>query len=319
MKPIGGYFELADREQGDFIHKQGVLLNTGRNALEWILLSLGKIKKIYLPYYTCDVVLEPLRRLDIPWHFYQINKKLEIDEIVFPGTDEYIIVNNYFGVKDDYITQMVAKYGSKIIVDCAQAFFAPVLPGTKMFYSPRKFVGVADGGIAYGVAKKLDFIDEYDSSRNSHHLIIRKEQGAEAGFSKYRADEALLDNQLPQRMSAYTKDILEHIDYQTIIKKRRENYSILETVLSQYNLLTLPPLSSFSAPMVYPLMVENGYIMRKNLIGNKVFVPRFWPNEFVPNALIDGLKPSEVVLPLPIDQRYGSEEMKRIINLIQQH
>ena len=115
MKPIGGYFELANREQGDFIHKHGTLLNTGRNSLEWILLSLGKVKKVYLPYYTCDVVLEPLKRLDIPFQFYQINNKLEIDEEVLPNSDEYIIVNNYFGVKDAYVAQMAAKYGSKII------------------------------------------------------------------------------------------------------------------------------------------------------------------------------------------------------------
>ena len=34
MKVIGGYFELADYEEGKgFPHKDGILLNTGRNAL----------------------------------------------------------------------------------------------------------------------------------------------------------------------------------------------------------------------------------------------------------------------------------------------
>ena len=57
MQAIGGYFELADYEQGDgFPHQDGILLNTGRNALEYILRCIGEVKRVYLPYYTCEVV-----------------------------------------------------------------------------------------------------------------------------------------------------------------------------------------------------------------------------------------------------------------------
>ena len=63
MKVIGGYFELADIEQANnFPHKNGILLNTGRNALEYILSSIKDVKLIYLPYFTCEVVLEPIKR-----------------------------------------------------------------------------------------------------------------------------------------------------------------------------------------------------------------------------------------------------------------
>ena len=48
MKAIGGYFELADYEEGSvFPHQDGILLNTGRNALEYILRSIGEVKHIY--------------------------------------------------------------------------------------------------------------------------------------------------------------------------------------------------------------------------------------------------------------------------------
>ena len=54
MKAIGGNFELDDYEEGrGFPHQNGILLNTGRNALEYILRSIGEVKGIYLPYYTC--------------------------------------------------------------------------------------------------------------------------------------------------------------------------------------------------------------------------------------------------------------------------
>ena len=70
MEAIGGYFELPDYEEGVFPHQDGILLNTGRNALEYILRSIGDAKRVYLPYYTCEVVLEPLKKLHIPWTFY---------------------------------------------------------------------------------------------------------------------------------------------------------------------------------------------------------------------------------------------------------
>lgn len=316
MKPIGGYFEIADREQGVFIHSNGTLLNTGRNALEWILLSLGKVERVYIPSYTCDVVLEPLVRLEIPWSYYKIDKNLEVAEDISLEPREYIVVNNYFGVKDSYIQQIATKYGDRLIVDCAQAFFAKPLPGVKTCYSARKFVGVSDGGVAYGCNNDLSALAEDDTSNHSQHLFIRKQHGAEAGFADYRKDEEMLDNQVPKRMSSFTKDILNNIDYPVIVEKRRNNYSFLADELSQRNLLSLPPIDTFVAPMCYPFMVENGDELRKKLIEKKVFVPRFWPNENIPESSINSLILSKSILPLPCDQRYGKEEMNRIIEII---
>lgn len=319
MKPIGGYFELADKEEcRDYPHPNGILLNTGRNALEFILQSLGHVQKVYLPYYTCEVVLEPLKRLGIAWQFYHINTNLEMTENIVPCQDEYVIVNNYFGIKDQYISQMVAVYGDHLIVDCAQAFFAPIIEGIKCFFSARKFVGVADGGVAYSFNNNLsvETLEEDDSSNHSDHLILRKEKGAEAGFATYREDEEKLDNQPVRKMSSYTKDILLHIDYKNVIEQRRKNYLILESALCRFNLLKLPSFDSFVCPMAYPLMVENGVDLRKQLIENKVFVPRFWPNENIADETINEIVLSEMILPIPCDQRYDIEDIERIIKLI---
>ena len=49
MDAIGGYFELADCEQADnFPHINGVLLNTGRDALEYILHTNKRINIRYI-------------------------------------------------------------------------------------------------------------------------------------------------------------------------------------------------------------------------------------------------------------------------------
>lgn len=319
MEPIGGYFELADRcEKSVFPHHKGILLNTGRNALEFILRSIGNVRRVYLPYYTCEVVLEPLRKLSIPWSYYSINPALEMADRVELGENEFLIVNNYFGIKDGYIREMASVYKDRLIADCAQAFFAEPLAGIKAFYSCRKFVGVADGGVAYpGAPVGTTDYPEDNTSDHDSHLYTRIESGAEAGFREFQENEGKLDNQPIRSMSRKTKDILEHIDYSMVVERRRENWQYLHSQLKDRNQLSLPAPDSFACSMVYPFMVQSGESLRRRLNEKKVFVARYWPN-----VVDDGTHGTEYLLrnnclALPCDQRYEKDDMKRIVDLLE--
>ena len=318
IKVIGGYFELADLDhECSNLPIEGVALNTCRNALEYIILQLADAKRIFVPYYTCEAVIEPLKRLPIEYEFYHINEHLEIVEELSLEEGDYLIANNYFGIKDAYIAVLVKKYGDRLIVDNAQALFAPVLPNIKAAYSMRKYVGVSDGGFALGVSTTCTVDYEEDNSlEHDSHLYIRKEKGAEAGFKDYQANESKLDNQPIQRMSHQTKEILSHIDYNYVIEKRRKNYQYLSNILQEKNLLQLPSIDSFICPMVYPFMTDDESL-RGRLIHNKVFVARYWPNvlEWCQEDELE-YKLATKIIPLPIDQRYGIEEMNRIIKII---
>lgn len=318
IKAVGGYFELADKDcEYASMPVEGVALNTCRNALEYIILHLPDAKRIYVPYYTCEAVIEPLKRLPVEYVFYHINEQLEIAEEFVLQEGDYLIANNYFGVKDAYIAKLADRYGDKLIVDNAQALFAPVLPEIKAVYSTRKYVGVADGGFAVGISAEsaLGFETD-DSSEHDSHLFIRKEKGAEAGFKDYQVNERKLDNQLIRRMSPQTQSILSHIDYEAVIQQRRLNYLFLSDALGEMNLLQLPPMDSFACPMVYPFMTNDGSL-RAQLIENKVFVARYWPNvlEWCSNDDIE-YRLATGIIPLPIDQRYCEKIMQIIINLI---
>ena len=72
MNEFGGYFELELNEGKDY-HAGAIKLNTGRNALEYIL-RVNKYKKIYLPFFTCDVLLQPIEKLKIDTEFYHIDR-----------------------------------------------------------------------------------------------------------------------------------------------------------------------------------------------------------------------------------------------------
>ena len=304
-------------EFGVFPHHKGRLLNTGRNALEFILRSIGRVHRVYLPYYTCEVVFEPLRKLSIPWSFYAIDLNLEMTDKLELGEDEYLIANNYFGLKDAYIRTLSSIYGNRLIVDCAQAFFAEPLSGIKSFYSCRKFVGVADGGVAY-VGTPVDSVDFPEDSTSDHdsHLYTRREFGAEAGFKEFQENERKLDDQPIRSMSGKTKEILGHIDYEMVVNRRRTNWQYLYSLLQERNHLSLPCLDSFACPMVYPFMVEDGERLRRKLIEGKVFVAKYWPN-----VVDDGIHKTEFLLSnqivsIPCDQRYQEEDMERIVELL---
>lgn len=318
IKAIGGYLELADKDcECGAMPVKGIALNTCRNALEYIILQLPDAKRIFVPYYTCEAVIEPLKRLPVEYVFYHIDEQLEMAKEIDLKEGDYLIANNYFGVKDAYITELADRYGERLIVDNAQALFAPVLPAIKAAYSTRKFVGVADGGFAVGVSAESALDYELDNSSNhDSHLLIRKEKGAEAGFRDYQANECKLDNQPIRRMSPQTQSILSHIDYETVIQQRRQNYRFLSEALGEMNLIQLPFMDSFACPMVYPLMT-NDESLRARLIENKVFVARYWPNvlEWCSNEDIEYELASRVI-PLPIDQRYTEDDMRKIICMI---
>lgn len=314
MRPIGGYFELADRENGFFRHRQGFLLNTGRNALEFILRSIGNVSRVYLPFYTCEAVLEPLKKLSIPWSYYSVNRNFEMAETVNPGEHEYLIANNYFGIKDEYIHKLSLIYRDRLIVDCAQAFFAEPISGIKAFYSCRKFVGVADGGVAY-IDDDICSFDYPEDNTSDHdgHLYTRKIYGAEAGYQEFRVNENKLANQPILAMSRKTKDALENIDYGKVVSRRRANWHYLHSCLKESNLLSLPEEDTFKCPMVYVYGVSDGERLRRELINQKVFVPRYWPT-----ITDDGIHRTEYLLSrqgiaIPCDQRYDVEDMKRIV------
>jgi hypothetical protein len=313
MDAIGGYFslELPLREE---YHKNAIRLNTGRNCLEYILRARS-YKKVYIPYYTCEVILEPFKKLGIPYEFYHIDIHFEIRDRFTLKADEALLYTNYFGLKQRYVEQLAEETGSRLIVDNTQAFYAQPIQGIDTFYTCRKFFGVADGAYLY-TDKLLDEEFKQDESYDRMaHLLKRIDLSAEQGFADFRRVDDGLDNQPIRRMSKLTQRIMQSVDYEAAAKKRRENYQMLQEVLGEENSLVLP-FEDDAVPMVYPFLAPiKG--LREKLIENKIFVARYWPNvlEWTTEKDIEYLLAYQMQ-PLPIDQRYGREDMTRIIEIV---
>lgn len=316
MEAIGGYFslELPLREE---YHKNAIRLNTGRNCLEYILRTRG-YTKVYVPYYTCEAVMEPIYKLGISYEFYHVDIHFEIIDRFTLKADEALLYTNYFGLKQRYVEQLAEKTGTRLIVDNTQAFYAKPIQGIDTFYTCRKFFGVADGAYLY-TDKLLDEEFVQDESYNRMvHLLKRIDLSAEQGFSDFRKVDDGLDNQPINRMSKLTQRIMQSIDYKAAAKMRRENFLMLHETLGVENNLQLT-LEEDAVPMIYPFLAPLKEL-REKLIENKVFVARYWPNvlEWTTKDDIEYLLAYQMQ-PLPIDQRYGKDEMDFIINIILHH
>lgn len=317
MIPIGGYFELELPVCGGFLHDDGVLLNSGRNALEYVLRALGGVSHVHIPYYTCDVILEPLDKLGIPYSFYHVNQNLEFDELPTLQNDEFLIYTNYFGIKDEYVKTLARSYGSQLIVDNAQAWFSQPIMGINTIYSPRKFVGIPDGGVAYCIKNTDEKSYEQDVSYDRcSHLLKRMDIGSSEGYADFKSNSNKLSGQPIKLMSNMTRKMLSSIDFEVVKNRRRENFKYLQEHLENMNCLETPSINTFACPMVYPYLT-NDLSLRQRLIENKVFVATYWPNVFEWCKPEDWeYKLAESTVFIPIDQRYGVEDMKRIIDTI---
>lgn len=312
---IGGYFEL-ELPKGKEYHKNALRLNTGRNAFEYILRA-KQYKKVYLPYYTCDVMLEPIEKLDLEVEFYHIDEKLlPVFDYSKVKDSEVFVYTNYFGVCDNNV-DVVAQQCKNLIVDNSQAFYSKPLKGIDTFYSPRKFFGVPDGAYLYTDTLLDDKLETDISYQRFEHLLGRIDIGPEEFYSLFRSNDISFKGQPIKKMSNLTQRLLTSIDFKSIAEKRKRNYEYLSSKLTDTNLLNINMTRS-SVPLVYPYLANVGVELKKKLIQNKVFVATYWPNvlEWCKKESFESRLTSNLVN-IPIDQRYDEiTDMKQILELI---
>lgn len=309
MNAIGGYFELELSKNLEY-HQNALRLNTGRNALEYILEST-RYDKIYIPYFTCDVLLQPIQKLKIEFEFYKIDEKFEpIFDYSKIQQKECFLYTNYFGLKDLFINKLSQKC-KNVIVDNAQSFYSEPIKNVDTFYSPRKFFGIPDGAYLYS-SKRIERDLLQDSSyERFEHLLKRIDQSAEEGYEKFALNDQKLDNLSILKMSNLTKRMLESIDYISSAKRRIDNYVYLDKKLKKYNKLKIE-FNQDQVPMVYPFWATKE--IRIKLLENKIYTAIYWPNinDWCNEEDLEYKMMNEIIY-LPIDQRYGKFEMDIIV------
>ena len=316
MNAIGGYFELELRNTGTLYHEDAAALNSGRNALEYILTAGPRYDKVYLPYYTCDVMLQTLKRLNYTVRFYSLDSDL-LPQIEGVGGSDVLVYVNYFGIVNSNVRLVYRKYRN-VIIDNAQAFFIKPLKNVPTLYSPRKFFGIPDGGFAYPKGLVESRLNRDKSIGRLGHLIKRTEDGPEAGYEAFKKNDATLKRVPMRRMSSITERLLRNIDFNESMRRRNANFQFLHRSLRKLNeLSSLIEADELRGPMAYPFLKKGNAKRRSHLHSQKIYVATYWPNVYKWSR--KGSREfymADNLLPLPVDQRYSLTEMATILEAL---
>lgn len=316
---IGGYFGLEISSGHKSYHSTPYKLKSGRAAISFIIKYL-KPKLVYVPYYTCNALLEPFGTLDTEYKFYAINEHLEIADPPELKSGELLIYINYYDVKRDYAERLSQRYRDQLVVDCTQAFF---LKGNNVSWylnSSRKFFGVPDGCDLY-IPAGHNLLAEYNrltanTNYITEHLTARFKGETQLGYDFFCQNEQL-NGQGVFKMSSLSANLLSNVNYKKASENRQRNFRYMHQQLSNTNLLVIDdPFSP--APSFYPYLPHRA-IDKKLFWDNKIFIPNFWTDCLTrdeTDAFAFEKELTRKILPIPIDHRYLPADFDRLLSLL---
>lgn len=310
MKPVGGFFELELNPGGKtHCHPGALALCSGRACLLQIL-QKTRPSQAWLPFYVCDSVLEPFDRLHIPYSFFAIDESLEPRLPTGLSESACILFVNYFGLKKEAAEGLPGRTRAHVIIDDTQAFFERGHDQAWSFNSARKFFGVPDGGYAYGPELALLVPANRNDDVRFEHLMNRLLGRQELAYQQFVESERHVPCEL-LGPSLLSERLLRAIDYASAKRSRVENFQRLHERLGPWNQLKLNlDRLGEAVPLCYPFLPESN-VRHESLWERSVFVPRLWPE--VQQRAGSGFDwerdLASRLLPLPIDHRYGAEEM----------
>ena len=306
MKEIGGYFGLEDLPSHEY-HKQAVAVNSGRNAIAY-LIRARKIRKLYIPYYLCDSVACVCKRECCTYEQYHISDDFQPLFEKALAEDEWLYIVNYFGQLENE-EDLKRRYGN-IIIDNVQAFFRKPSSHIDTIYSCRKFFGVPDGGYVYSDVCLDGLVTDVSKGRMTH-VLGRYEGMASDYYQLFVHNDGSFYNMELKLMSRLTHNILGAVDYGKVKEQRENNFRYLHQILAEYNKLDI---QCPEGPYAYPFYCVNGMALKRKLASEKIYVPTLWPDAVQYGGLESDY--AENILPLPCDQRYDINDMRFIVKEI---
>ena len=316
------HFEINKKNSGYYAEYESSMIDVdcGRSALQYILENY-RFQRIWLPIYNCPTVEKRIKEIsDIEICWYNINNLFLPDlEIEHLKSGDVLLWVNYFGMMPDSVIDSVVDLQNycdvRIIVDNIPAYFSK--PRLKAFnmYSCRKFIGVPDGGHVIGNSVIKTELPLYSTADNYYYLLKAIETGSNSAYGDYQESEKrFLKSRTAFGMPKLTKRILESVDYEKIIIKRKENFLALHEILKNSNRMDIN--ISTNTPSVYPYLTTSKQL-RDKLIDNKIYISRFWKHVLTNELANDFEKDlAEYLIPLPIDQRYERSDMNYIASKV---
>jgi dTDP-4-amino-4,6-dideoxygalactose transaminase len=335
-KIIGGVFGLdptiveTKRSAPRFLNADNLFLVNGTSALTLLIRDLQP-SQVWLPSYSCIALPLAARHAGGATRFYAIGYDLEfkslswLDEVT-PG--DLVVMIHYFGFPiSSKCVDLVRARGALVAEDATQALLSDGVGsrGDFAIFSPRKFLGVPDGGILL-LNRPLDIPDAAFAAppaiwwlKAFNATALRREFDIHGGsrdwFRLFQEAEATAPVG-SFRMSELSRTLLTHcFDYDAIARRRQANFDRLAADLADMALFPIRP--SSVVPLAFPIQVKDRDRVRTALFARNIYPPVHWDLKgVVPTAFTDSHRLSSNILSLPCDQRYDERDMDRMITAV---
>jgi dTDP-4-amino-4,6-dideoxygalactose transaminase len=328
---IGGGFGLAEgtvtpAPTPAFLAEPRLLLATARSAF-MLLEEHLRPEQVWLPSYLCTAVLQAFPKEQPRIRFYAVNQHLR------PANDSWlreirpgdmVVFIDYFGFTgwSEYAKE-ARRSGAWVVEDACQAMLNDQFGKDSQYVivSPRKFVGVPDGGIL--LARNGATLPEGKLppppavwwlealAATQLRAEFDRHGGERAWFPLFQKTDDSAPSH-PMRMSELSSLLLWHrIDYNDIVRRRRDNYRLLATELK--HLAIFPELPPGVTPLGFPVRIQDRARVQRALFDADIYPPVHWPIAgAVPEEFKASHQLSAEILTLPCDQRYDDGSMTKM-------
>jgi hypothetical protein len=196
-----------------------------------------------------------------------------------------------------------------------------------VLFSPRKFLGVPDGGILADIRGGVLGAAEPEPPPARWWLkaleaaVLRREFDRHGGdrrwFDLFREVEAEYPVG-PYAMSQLSAALLQHaFDYAAIALRRRENYRELLRDLGE--IAVFRDLPAGVVPAGFPIRHPARDRIRLDLFDHRIYPPVHWAlGGIVPESFSASHRLAAEIMTLPCDQRYGAEDMRRMARCVRE-
>lgn len=341
---IGGWYILGDDKKGKGLSiktdkKHQYFFNNGRNALN-IVLQNESFDIVFVCSYNCHTVINPFLNHNIDIEFININKNFEIDSSFITNIplDKKVCVSlqNYFcnDQLQDIKKELKKHKNVTIIEDITHNMLDDrTFVGADYYVgSIRKWAGIGDGGILC-TDKIFQDIQENDNEiiDNYKSMVPLQlefyEHGNENIKAEFRKIQKLNDDLFfkkdVQKISEIGLELLNGLDVDFICEKRVTNFEYIIKNLCNIKpeIFPIKSILSGATPLYLPILVNNRDALQRFLFSYKIFFPIIWPK---PQSVVGLCNDNENyiyghILNIPIDQRYDTTDMERIVEKLREY
>ena len=301
-------------------------------------------KKVVLPIFTCETCITPFINHGYSVEFYSVNEDLSINEnslrkqlekIQYSGI---LYVHSYFGFDTlasvkPLLKQIRQEEKLTIIDDYTHSWLnnKKEIEANIYIASLRKWLSTPDGGVISSDNQPIHTknispfcksqVEEYIEASKLKNRFLAGDPSIEKSqfYPLFKHTTEYFEEKNTYAMSPVSKAVYDYSDYEFIKHQRIQNAKFLSQNILDKNVERIfKTIPEGVIPFYYPIYVKNNKRaeLQQYLIKNNIFCTIHWsPSTSVSKQGGDkNIYPD--ILSLVCDQRYGIDDMERMVNAI---